>query len=126
MTAATPKDRHGTHQAVLAVNIPGGAPYAVFKPRFKHPHGKGNLIGAGLPALVSSSDPSDVEVLWDEMLSIRGQDRQTRNAALRDANERVTQFETRMTEVSSGGAPAPPVAPGPPRGRRRSQRRHGR
>jgi hypothetical protein len=108
------KDRNGTHQAVLAVNIPGRAPYAAFKPRFKHPEGKGNLIGAGLPAVVSSGAPTDVEVLWDEMLSIREQDRQTRSAALRDANERVTRFNARLTEVASGGPPAPPVAPGPP------------
>jgi hypothetical protein len=107
-------DRHGTHEAVLTVNIPGRAPYAVFKSRFKHPDGKGSLMGAGLPALVSSSDPSDVEVLWDEMLSVREQDRQTRNAALSDANERVAQFKARMTEVSSGLPPAPPVAAGSP------------
>lgn len=105
-------DSHGTHAAVLAVNIPGRAPYAVFKQRFEHPHGKGSLMGAGLPALVSSSDPSDVEVLWDKMLSIREQDRQTRNTALSDANERVARFEARMTEVSSGPPPAPPVAAG--------------
>jgi hypothetical protein len=108
------KDRHGTHQAVLAVNVPGMAPYAVFEARFKHPEGRGNLIGAGLPAVVSASDPTNVEVLWDEMLSIRKQDRQTRNAALRDADERVNRFTARMAEVSSGSPPAPPVAPGRP------------
>jgi hypothetical protein len=102
---------------VLAVNVPGRAPYAVFEPKFEHPGGKGGLVGAGLPALVSSTDPSDVEVLWDELLSSRKQmkqDRQTADAAVSDARERVAQFEARMTEVSSGGPPAPPVAPGPP------------
>jgi hypothetical protein len=116
------KDRHSTplhrtHQAVLAVNVPGRAPYAVFEPKFEHPGGKGGLVGAGLPALVSSTDPSDVEVLWDELLSIRKQmkqDRQTADAAVSDARERVAQFEARMTEVSSGLPPAPPVVAGPP------------
>jgi hypothetical protein len=106
-------DRHGTHEAVLAVNIPGRAPYAVFKQRFKHPDGKGGSVGAGLPALVSSTDPSDVEVLWNEMLSVRAHDRQTRDTALSDANERLARFEARMTEVSSGLPPAPPVVAGP-------------
>jgi hypothetical protein len=107
------KDRHGTHQAVLAVNVPGRAPYAVFKDKFKHPSGKGNLPGAGLPALVSSNDPSDVEVLWDEMLSTKEQDRQTAGAAIGNANERAAQFMARMSEAASGRPPAPPVAPGP-------------
>jgi hypothetical protein len=46
---------HGTHQAVLAVNVPGRAPYAVFKDKFKHPSGKGNLAGAGLRAASRSA-----------------------------------------------------------------------
>jgi hypothetical protein len=103
------KDRHGIHRAVLAVNIPGRPPYAVFKDKFKHPDGKGGLEGGGLPALVSTSDPNDVEVLWDELLSPRKQDRQTRNAALADRDARLAQFTSRAAEVASGPPPAPPA-----------------
>jgi hypothetical protein len=52
---------------VLSVNIPGQAPYALFHRKFKRPLGVTGLI---IPALVSSSDPTDVEVLWDEPASI--------------------------------------------------------
>jgi hypothetical protein len=58
----------GGRKAVLSVNIPGQAPYALFRRRFKRPLGVTGLI---VPALVSSSDPTDVEVLWDELASIR-------------------------------------------------------
>jgi hypothetical protein len=55
----------GKRPAVLSVNVPGEAPYALFQPKFKRPRG---FSGAsGVPALVSSSDPTDVEVLWDEL-----------------------------------------------------------
>jgi hypothetical protein len=107
------KDRHGIHQAVLAVNVPGRSPYAVFVDKFKHPDGKGGLLGAGLPALVSTSDPNDVEVLWDELLSVRKQDRQTRDAALEDRDARLAQFRERASEVASGPTAAPPM-PGTP------------
>jgi hypothetical protein len=102
------KERHGTHAAVLAVNIPGRPPYAVFKKKFKHPGGKGLAAGAGLPALVSCTDPSDVEVLWSEMLSVRDRDRQTRDEVMAQANDRMAQFTARVTDMSSGSPPAPP------------------
>jgi hypothetical protein len=59
--------------AVLAVNVPGRAPYAVFVRKFKFPHLRTDITGAGLPALVSESDPNDVEVLWDELPSLGSQ-----------------------------------------------------
>jgi hypothetical protein len=58
----------GRRKAVLSVNIPGQAPYALFRRRFKRPLGFTGLI---VPALVSSSDPSDVDVLWDELVARR-------------------------------------------------------
>src|SRR5262249_37501358 len=57
------RERHGTHDVVLAVTVPGRAPYAVYIHDFHHKRGKGLAPGAGLPALVSLSDPSDVDVL---------------------------------------------------------------
>jgi hypothetical protein len=59
--------------AVLAVNVPGRAPYAVLARKFKFPHLQADLTGAGLPALVSDSDPNDIEVLWDEAPSLGSQ-----------------------------------------------------
>jgi hypothetical protein len=59
--------------AVLAVNVPGRSPYAVFARKFKFPRLQAELTGAGLPALVSDSDPNDIEVLWDEVPSLGGQ-----------------------------------------------------
>jgi hypothetical protein len=55
--------------AVLAVNVPGKSPYAVFARKFKFPHLQADVTGGGLPALVSESDPNDIEVLWDEVPS---------------------------------------------------------
>jgi hypothetical protein len=59
--------------AVLAVNVPGKSPYAVFARKFKFPHLQADVAGGGLPALVSESDPNDIEVLWDELPSAESQ-----------------------------------------------------
>jgi hypothetical protein len=60
----------GGRKAVLSVNVPGQPPYALLQRRFKRPRGMAGLI---VPALVSSSDPTDVEVLWDELASMNRQ-----------------------------------------------------
>jgi hypothetical protein len=57
----------GRRKAVLSVNIPGQAPYAVLRRRFKRPRGMAGLI---VPSLVSLTDPTEVEVLWDELPSM--------------------------------------------------------
>jgi hypothetical protein len=104
------RDRHGKHDAVLAVHIPGRAPYAVFKPKFKHRRGKGSPIGAGLPALVSYSDPTDVEVLWDELLSVKDQGRKTADEAIQAANERMAEATKAMSQGFQQSWPTPPAA----------------
>ncbi len=96
------RDRHGRHAAVLAVNPPGSAPYAVFEPKFKHPGGKG-VAGVGLPALVSSTDAADVEVLWKEVPSIKEANRQTAAAATQNAHS--------LEEFTQGVASPPPAPP---------------
>ncbi len=60
----------GRRKAVLSVNVPGQAPYALLHRRFKRPRGMAGLI---VPALVSSSDPTDVEMRWDEFSSMTQQ-----------------------------------------------------
>jgi hypothetical protein len=108
------RDRHGKHDAVLAVNIPGQDPYAVFVPQFKHPRNKGIAPGAGLPALVSSSDPADVEVLWDEMLSVGKQAKQTAAEAMQTASQRMAEATQQMGQPFQQPAPpAPSAAPAP-------------
>ncbi len=57
----------GRRKAVLSVNVPGQAPYALLQRRFKRPRGMAGLI---VPAIVSSSDPTDVEMRWDEFSSM--------------------------------------------------------
>jgi hypothetical protein len=63
----------GKRKAVLSVHVPGPAPYASFQPEFDRPEGEHDLSEGGLPALVSASDPHDVEVLWDEQPSLGDQ-----------------------------------------------------
>jgi hypothetical protein len=60
----------GRRKAVLSVNVPGRRPYALLQRKFRRPRGMAGLV---VPALVSSSDPTDVEVLWDELASMNQQ-----------------------------------------------------
>ena len=67
--------------AVLSVTVPGRAPYAIYVRKFRFPRqSRTDYTGAGYPALVSQSDPNDVEILWDEVPSVAvpavGSDRQ--------------------------------------------------
>ena len=101
------RERHGKHDAVFAVNVPGSAPYAVFKPKFKHRRGKGAAVGAGLPAVVSSSDPTDVEILWDDLLSVKDQTKQTAAEAMQTAQSRMAEAMNQVSQTP----PAPPTAP---------------
>jgi hypothetical protein len=53
--------------AVLAVNIPGRGPYAVYVRRFKCEVDLLEPLWMPLPALVSEVDPTQVEILWNEV-----------------------------------------------------------
>jgi hypothetical protein len=87
--------------AVLAVNVPGRAPYAVLARKFKFPHLQADVTRAGLPALVSESDPNDIEVLWDEVPSIGSQLATRMSDSLADAQARTSQA-TAMEEQITG------------------------
>jgi hypothetical protein len=54
----------GKHDAVLSVHVPGQEPYSVYKEKLKQPRKSGLASRVGIPALVSLSDPSDIELLW--------------------------------------------------------------
>jgi hypothetical protein len=102
-------EEHGRHgvtiernsAAVLAVNVPGRGPYAVLARKFKFPHLQADVTGAGLPALVSESDPNDVEVLWDEVPSLGSQLGTRISDSSADAQARTSQA-TAMQEQITG------------------------
>ena len=64
--------REKESDGVFSINIPGQAPYAVYR-RFKFPRHKSAIDLPGLPALVSDADPEQFEVLWDEVPSRESQ-----------------------------------------------------
>lgn len=115
------RERHGTHDVVLAVTVPGREPYAVYVPGFEHRSGRGVAPGAGLPALVSTMDPADVEVLWDELPSLKEQRRETiaearqlgqaSLAAATGQMEEATRQATAAREATAG-SPPPASTPG--------------
>jgi hypothetical protein len=107
-------DRHGKHDAVLAVYIPGSEPYAVYKANFKHKGGKGVALGGGIPALVSSSDPSDVEILWDELPSEKEQVKETVAEARGMLQDRMAAANQQMEQAMQQTSPPPVASPTPP------------
>jgi hypothetical protein len=88
--------------AVLAVNIPGRAPYAVYKRKFKFPRLQRDLTGAGLPALVSAGDPNDVAILWHEMGSVERQMATRISDSSRDADARNSQVSALEQQILGG------------------------
>ncbi len=84
---------------MLSVNVPGRAPYAVLEPKFKWPSGKADYAGIGLPALVSITDPTDVEILWDEVPSLEDQISQRVSDALQGQGARTKQAEEMQRQM---------------------------
>jgi hypothetical protein len=96
---------------VLAVSVPGQAPYAVFVRKFKQPRGHGDVAGAGLPALVSATDPNDVEILWDDMPSVENQLGQRIADRMHEAEAGMQQsaaMQQQMMEALQRASAAPP------------------
>lgn len=98
----------GKRDAVLAVNVPGRAPYAVFERSFKRPRDKAGITGGGLPALVSATDANDVEILWDELPSVGSQIGQRISDRLQDAGAAQAGMEQQMMEAAKQAAASPP------------------
>jgi hypothetical protein len=63
----------GSHRAVLAVTVSGREPYAVYEPKLKISGRVFGIIGGALPALVSTSDPNDVDIQFDALGSFGDQ-----------------------------------------------------
>jgi hypothetical protein len=113
---------HRASEAVLAVNVPGRPPYAVFVRRFKFPRRQSDLTGGGLPALVSAIDPSDVEVQWDDVPSVAAQLADRMSASMSAAQDRMARqqsfgaqimaamYQQPGTGSASTGAPHSPTS----------------
>jgi hypothetical protein len=80
--------------AVLSVNLPGRDRYALHVRRFKCEVDLLEPLWMPLPALVSASNPADVEILWDE---VPGRDAQL---SARVAGSRAAQ-QARMAQVDA-------------------------
>ena len=91
--------------AVLAVNVPGRAPYSVYVPQFKIEADLLEPLWMPLPALVDAGDPRDVEILWDEVPSHEAQlaDRISGSHATQAA--RVSQADEIRAQIGQGLAP---------------------
>jgi hypothetical protein len=86
----------GKHDAVLSVRVPGQEPYAVYVEKFKEPRRSVVTFGRGIPALISLTDRSDVEPLWDRA-----------EAAGEDAlEERISAASEKMQQAMGGQPPA--------------------
>jgi hypothetical protein len=107
----------GKREAVLAVNIPGRAPYAVFERKYKRPRDKAQITGSGVPAMVSATDPNDIEILWDELPSAESQIGQRISDRLHVAEAGMAAqagIAQQMTEAAKQAAANPPAqAPTP-------------
>lgn len=102
----------GKCNAVLSVNVPGREPYALYEKKFKRPGDRGDITGAGLPALVSARDPAEVEILWDELASLGDQVGQRMAAGMQASQAGAAGMEEQMTAaVQRASSQAPPGTP---------------
>jgi hypothetical protein len=91
--------------AVLAVNVPGRAPYAVYAPKFKCEVDLLEPLWMPLPALVSAADPGDVEILWDEAPSHQAQLADRISASHATQQARASQADEMRAQIDAGLAP---------------------
>jgi hypothetical protein len=91
--------------AVLAVNVPGRAPYAVYAPKFKCEVDLLEPLWMPLPALVSAADPGDVEILWDEVPSHQAQLADRISASHATQQARASQADEMRAQIDAGLAP---------------------
>lgn len=121
--------RHGA-DAVLSVNVPGRAPYAVFEPAMKFPRSKPSTHPGFLPAFVSLADDHDIEIVWDEVpdrLSTHEKDerrkeqqaageaagRKLQQERIAQMNEMTARLPGAIAAAQSAQAPGVPATPPP-------------
>jgi hypothetical protein len=98
---STYETTQGKHDTVLSVNAPGREPYAVYKKNFKHPRKASLALGAGVPALISTTDPASIEVLWDQAEAAGA-------AKLGQRMDAASQQMQQAQDMLSGGQPGQP------------------
>jgi hypothetical protein len=114
-TSATNLHREviGVHTVVLAVSVPGKAPYALLVKSFQHELRAYDENNPGMPALVSATDPAKVQVQWNEMSTPRDQERSAQQHWSGYAESRVALLQQHDSEVAAAqsavpGVPLPP------------------
>jgi hypothetical protein len=103
---------HRNSEAVLAVNVPGRPPYAVFVRRFKFPRRQSDISGGGLPALVSATDPNDVEVQWADVPSVATQLADRMSASMSAAQDRMARQQSFGAQIMAAMPPRQGPEPG--------------
>jgi hypothetical protein len=101
------------HDAVLSVNVPGKPAYAVFVHDLKQPIDGADSVEGGFPALVSLSDPNDVEVLWEDAQS-EGADGVDSAAQQMDSDEAAQVAARAQMAFGMQSGTVPPFNFGPP------------
>ena len=102
----------GKRKTVLAVTVPGSPPYAVLMPKLKHPRMRADVAGSGLPALVSNTDPNDVEILWEELPSVMDQVSRRMSDSFAASQAQAAELESgMMQQVQEAIAEGPPPMP---------------
>jgi hypothetical protein len=91
--------------AVLAVNVPGRAPYAVYAPKFKCEVDLLEPLWMPLPALVSAVDPGDVEILWGAVPGHEAQLADRISASRATQQARASQADELRAQIGAGMAP---------------------
>jgi hypothetical protein len=109
--ARSHRTSEGKHDTVLSVHLPGQEPYAVYKEKFKHPRREKLALGAAIPALVSLSDPSDVEVLWKEAAAAGSAQLSGKIAAAQEQMQQASGLEQAMLNAQQEA-----IKQGPPPG----------
>jgi hypothetical protein len=104
------------NETVLAVNVPGQPPYAVFEPHFKSPRSRPvyrvPTLYPWLPALVSDANPSEIEIeieiVWDEVPDETGRLSEMTETGFARAAERVQTIQSAYAEGLSGATAQKP------------------
>ncbi|MEO8094778.1 MAG: hypothetical protein ABI632_07585, partial [Pseudolysinimonas sp.] len=86
--------------AVLSVSVPGRDPYAVYLPKFKIPSRHLVIPGEAMPATVSDSDPTDIQLIWEEAPSLNAQIADRMADSMR-ASESVSTALTQQVEEAT-------------------------
>ncbi len=97
--------------AVLSVCVPGRSPYAVTVSKFKFPAKRLSIPGEPMPVLVSTTNPSDVEILWAEMPDLGDQIGARMADSMRSNNQLIAAMGAQYQEAIAQAVANPPQAP---------------